>query len=472
MSSDWQPLTELPDLRRVGIIALDIETRDDGLRAERGSAWPWRGGHVAASASPIAPKPEFARIIFRSAIPRPPISSPSRSFAGCAIWSRPTCASSRRTAFTIGAGCAPMAIPDAARRTPRGDRRARHHGRREPLQVQPRSAVRLARTARQGRKLTARGHRGARLVANKTQEDRAAEPHLAAAGALCRPLCRGRCGQHPAAVRKSQSGSRSRRHARRLSARSAISANGARDAAPRHSHRLDAAEQARDLFLQKRDAALAELSEKLGAPVGMHEIGGATVAGADIRSRQIKYPRTEKGNPSFTAGKSGWMAKHPHWLPQLIATANKYNNAATKFLESHILDHIVNGRIHAEINPHRCEEGNGTSRSRFSYTDPPLQQMPSRDKELAPLIRGVFLPEEGEIWAKPDISQQEFRFVVHYAEQHNLPQARRGRGTLSHDPDADFHALAATMTGLERDGRQGRQLRQDLRRRRRRNLPR
>ena len=27
---------------------------DEGLRADRGSAWPWRGGHVAASASPGA----------------------------------------------------------------------------------------------------------------------------------------------------------------------------------------------------------------------------------------------------------------------------------------------------------------------------------------------------------------------------------------------------------------------------------
>ena len=44
--SDWQPPTELPDLRRVGIIALDTETRDDGLLADRGSAWPWRGGYI------------------------------------------------------------------------------------------------------------------------------------------------------------------------------------------------------------------------------------------------------------------------------------------------------------------------------------------------------------------------------------------------------------------------------------------
>ena len=42
----WQTPTELPDLRRVGIIALDTETSDDRLRADMGSGWPFRGGHI------------------------------------------------------------------------------------------------------------------------------------------------------------------------------------------------------------------------------------------------------------------------------------------------------------------------------------------------------------------------------------------------------------------------------------------
>jgi hypothetical protein len=42
----WQPPAELPDLRRVGIVALDLETKDDGLLAERGSGWPWGGGYI------------------------------------------------------------------------------------------------------------------------------------------------------------------------------------------------------------------------------------------------------------------------------------------------------------------------------------------------------------------------------------------------------------------------------------------
>ena len=45
-ANDWHRPSELPDLRRVGIIALDTETNDEGLRADRGSAWPWRGGYV------------------------------------------------------------------------------------------------------------------------------------------------------------------------------------------------------------------------------------------------------------------------------------------------------------------------------------------------------------------------------------------------------------------------------------------
>ena len=45
-TAKWQIPQELPDLRRAGTIALDTETNDEGLRADRGSAWPWRGGYI------------------------------------------------------------------------------------------------------------------------------------------------------------------------------------------------------------------------------------------------------------------------------------------------------------------------------------------------------------------------------------------------------------------------------------------
>jgi DNA polymerase family A/CHC2 zinc finger len=77
--------------------------------------------------------------------------------------------------------------------------------------------------------------------------------------------------------------------------------------------------------------------------------------------------------------------------------------------------------------------------------------MTARDEELAPLIRGVFLPEEGEIWAEPDVSQQEFRLIVHYAAVHGLPKAKEAVERYRSDPDTDFHLMVADLTGLDRD---------------------
>jgi DNA polymerase I-like protein with 3'-5' exonuclease and polymerase domains len=125
------------------------------------------------------------------------------------------------------------------------------------------------------------------------------------------------------------------------------------------------------------------------------------------------------------------MVIHPHWLPQLIATASKYDHAGSTFLEGHILEHLIGDRVYAEINPFRSEDG-GTKSFRFSYSNPPLQQMPSRDKELGPLIRNVFLPEDGEVWAENDISQQEFRHIVHYAVAQGLRKADGGCRALPH----------------------------------------
>jgi DNA polymerase I-like protein with 3'-5' exonuclease and polymerase domains len=212
----------------------------------------------------------------------------------------------------------------------------------------------------------------------------------------------------------------------------------------------DAAERARDHLFGKRDAVFAELSSKLECPVGMVEVRSKTWMPATFERLGIEYPRTEKGNPSFTAGQRGWMPKNQHWLPQLIVKALRYHDAADKFLQGHILNHIENGRIYADIHPHRSES-NGTKSFRFSYSDPPLQQMPSHDEEITPLIRGVFLPEEGEVWAKPDVSQQEFRILVHYAAVIGLPGAAEAAAEYCNNPVADFHQFTARTTGLDRN---------------------
>jgi DNA polymerase-1 len=214
------------------------------------------------------------------------------------------------------------------------------------------------------------------------------------------------------------------------------------------------AEQLRDWLGVKREAALKELSEQLGALVGMEEIKKRPWLIRTFEAHSLTVPETTKtGAPSFKGGKRGWMVGHAHFLPRLIAEANKYNDAATKFMDNYILGHLVNGRIHAGFNPHRSEDG-GTRTTRFSITDPPLQQIPKPDKdpELGPRIRRCFLPEEGECWATLDASQQEMRIIVHYAEKEKLTRAREVGEQYRQDPSTDLHKLAAELADIPRDG--------------------
>src|SRR5262249_35977856 len=107
---------------------------------------------------------------------------------------------------------------------------------------------------------------------------------------------------------------------------------------------IPAAERARDYLLGKRNAALAQLSDKLGAPISITELNRNKWKEKIFDREKVTYPRTEKGNPSFT---SDWMKGHEHWLPQLICEAEKYHLVGDTFVSNYILGHIVNGHVHA-----------------------------------------------------------------------------------------------------------------------------
>ena len=222
----------------------------------------------------------------------------------------------------------------------------------------------------------------------------------------------------------------------------------------RRGIRIDqsAAEQLRDAIIVKRDAALKELSDQLGSLVGMQEIKKRDWLTKTFEAHGVEYELTEKGNASFKGGKKGWMVGHEHFLPRLIAEANKYNEAVTKFMDKYILGHLVNGRIHAGINPHRSEDG-GTKTTRFSYYRTRLyNKFPSTTKSSAREIRKCFLPEEGETWGTLDASQQELRLIVHFAEKENLPRAKEaGDSYRDETKKADFHQVAADMAGISRN---------------------
>jgi len=160
---------------------------------------------------------------------------------------------------------------------------------------------------------------------------------------------------------------------------------------------------------------------------------------------KLPYERTLKTQaPSFT---KNFLSNHEHPLVKKIAKAREINKAHTTFIDT-IIKYEHKGRIHADINQIRSDQG-GTVTGRFSYSNPNLQQIPARNKDLGPMIRSLFVPESGCEWGCFDYSQQEPRLVVHYA---SLDQDTSVFGVKEayDEGDADFHTIVAKMADIPR----------------------
>ena len=163
----------------------------------------------------------------------------------------------------------------------------------------------------------------------------------------------------------------------------------------------------------------------------------------------LPYKRPETTNsPSFT---KNFLSEHSHPLVKKIAKAREINKAHTTFIDT-IIRYEHKGRIHADINQIRSDQG-GTVTGRCSYSKPHLQQIPARNKDLGPLIRSLFIPEEGHKWGCFDYSQQEPRLVVHFAATtagiKDDPSVREIIDNYSNN-DIDFHKAVADMAGIDR----------------------
>jgi DNA polymerase I-like protein with 3'-5' exonuclease and polymerase domains len=164
----------------------------------------------------------------------------------------------------------------------------------------------------------------------------------------------------------------------------------------------------------------------------------------------LHYERTDKSHaPSFT---KNFLQEHKHPIVQMIAKAREINKAHTTFIDT-ILKFTHKGRIHADINPIRSDQG-GTVTGRFSYANPNLQQIPARNKELGPMIRSLFLPEVDHKWGCFDYSQQEPRLVVHYAattEPICFDESVTKIVEEFKNDSVDFHKTVAIMAGISRE---------------------
>ena len=211
----------------------------------------------------------------------------------------------------------------------------------------------------------------------------------------------------------------------------------------------DRVEQTRNSLVKRERQVMKEIKKVAGRDV---EIWAAQSLVKAFDKVGLQYPKTEKGAPSFT---KLFLQENNHPLAQLIVEARNLNKTTGTFLQT-IMKHChADGRIHSHINQIRSDDG-GTVSGRLSMNSPNLQQIPARDPEIGPMIRSLFLPEEGEQWAAIDFSQQEPRILVHYAhvygQSRNLPLEGASDFVQAYndDPNTDFHTMVAEMANIPR----------------------
>lgn len=156
----------------------------------------------------------------------------------------------------------------------------------------------------------------------------------------------------------------------------------------------------------------------------------------------IEVEKTEAGNPSVTRD---FLKTLDHPAAQLITTAKRTRHYSNVFIDSYILDNVTETEfIHPSFHQVKSAFG-GTITGRFSSAGGlNAQNIPKRDNEWAPRIRGLFVPAyDGGQWLRLDFSQIEYRFFAHYA-------GGRVMERYNEDPTVDFHQMVADLCGIPR----------------------
>ena len=153
----------------------------------------------------------------------------------------------------------------------------------------------------------------------------------------------------------------------------------------------------------------------------------------------LSYGRTAQGKPSFT---KKFLTDLEHPIGDVIREIRKLEKLNNTFVKSYILNSHVDGKVYCQFHPLRGTDG-GARSGRLSSSTPNLQNIPARDDELAPLVRGMFIPDPGHAWwRKYDYSQIEYRFLIHFAVG---PGSDEVRALFNANPDTDYHEMALDL---------------------------
>lgn len=189
--------------------------------------------------------------------------------------------------------------------------------------------------------------------------------------------------------------------------------------------------------------------------------GSSTQIAAELDKLGVPYPRhaptsamlkkgVTLGNPKLDSKVLATLEDKVPFLTQ-IRDAKKYRHFLNTFIQGYILNSHVNGRVHANFNQLKGDEY-GTVTGRTSTAHPNLANIPNPEKDayFSQKCRGMFLPETGCEWLRFDLSQMEYRLMVHFASTLSGSGVEKALRMYQDDPATDFHEMCAKLTGLSR----------------------
>lgn len=212
---------------------------------------------------------------------------------------------------------------------------------------------------------------------------------------------------------------------------------------------VDYAEEAMDKLTPIIDEKQAELNKLAGcevnvdSPPQVKKLFNPTQGdnGEWYASDGTMLPKTPKGAASLG---SETLRKLSDPKAGLIIELRSLLKTKNTFLAKHVCEHAVNGRVYPKINQTKGEDG-GTGTGRLSYQDPAMQQIPSRNKEVAAITKPCFLPDEGQIWVDGDEASFEVRIFYHLINNPRIIEL------YNQNPEEDGHQIVADITGLKRN---------------------
>jgi DNA polymerase-1 len=147
----------------------------------------------------------------------------------------------------------------------------------------------------------------------------------------------------------------------------------------------------------------------------------------------LDYPKTEKGNPSFTADV---LKDVDHEIARTIEQYRDAHNRAN-YYHGFLYHADPDDCIHPDM-----KQG-GTATGRFSYSNPNLQNLTKEeDNGQEFMVRRALVPREGYVFCMMDYDQMEYRMMLDYAQE--MPVIEQ---VLS---GVDVHTATAQMMGVDR----------------------